>query len=136
MENINNMGSGFKINNIILIESNFSRINNVIFKDAKNDISINVGVSVNGKNVSVEESLFFVLKFNDVKQVNINVKMIGLFELIGESPITDLEKFGRINGASIIFPFIREHVANLSLKAGLGNIILPPVNFTMLAEKK
>lgn len=29
-----------------------------------------------------------------------------------------------------MFPYIREHITALSLKAGLGSIILPPINFT------
>ena len=56
--------------------------------------------------------------------------MVGIFECIGESQLKDYEKFGKINGAAIIFPYIREHITNLSMKAGLGPIILPPVNFT------
>ena len=47
-----------------------------------------------------------------------------------------MEEFGRINGASIIFPFLREHIANLAMKAGLGPIMLPPVNFQKLNKNK
>ena len=56
------------------------------------------------------------------------------YEKYGES-ILDLESFGRVNGAAIIFPYIREHLTNLSAKAGVGLIMLPPFNFT-LKEKK
>jgi preprotein translocase subunit SecB len=132
MEDTNNMESGFRINNILLTESDFSRISNVVFKDAQNNISINVNVSTNDKNISVEETVTFVQMNNNIEQVNIKVTMVGIFECIGTSEIKEMDSFGRINGASIIFPFIREHIANLSLKAGLGNVIIPPVNFTKL----
>lgn len=56
--------------------------------------------------------------------------MVGVFKRIGDSELIDNEQFGRINGAAIIFPFVREHIANIALKAGLGSLILPPVNFT------
>jgi preprotein translocase subunit SecB len=54
--------------------------------------------------------------------------MIGIFEKKGESVI-DLENFGNVNGAAIIYPYIREHLTSLSVKAGVGIILLPPTNF-------
>ena len=128
MENKKNE-SGFSIKNIILIESAFSRINNVIFDEVHNDININVNVSVAGSNITVEETVDLSQKHDGNEQLKFRVKMIGLFEKVGESEITNLDQFGRINGASIIYPYIREHISNIALKAGLGTIILPPVNF-------
>lgn len=130
MEN-NKLESGFKITNLLLVDSHFSRINNVQFgKDAKNDVNINTEVSVNGNLITVAEEVTLVQKFNGIEQVNIKVKMIGIFESIGESIIRDFEEFGKVNGAAIIFPYIREHITNITLKSGIGAIILPPVNFT------
>lgn len=58
-----------------------------------------------------------------------NIKMVGIFEKIGDSTLNP-EDFGKVNGAAIIFPYIREQLTNLSAKAGIGLIILPPFNFT------
>ena len=129
MNNMQKTSSGFAIKNIILTESSFTRINNVIFKDAKTDININVNVSVEKSNIIVEETVDVVNKYNETEQMKARVKMVGIFEVIGESQLKDLNEFGRINGAAIIFPFIREHITNLSQKGGMGTIILPPVNF-------
>jgi preprotein translocase subunit SecB len=57
--------------------------------------------------------------------------MLGEFEKIGDV-LMDLESFGKVNGAAIIYPYIREQLSNISLKAGIGNIILPPANFVKL----
>lgn len=132
MDNKQGHGSGFAIKNIILTESSFTRINNVIFKDAETAISINVNVSVEGKNIIVEETVDVVHKLQEIEQMKMRVKMVGIFEVIGESQLTDLQEFGRINGAAIIFPYIREHITNVSQKGGMGTIILPPVNFTKI----
>jgi preprotein translocase subunit SecB len=127
----NKLESGFKITNLLLVESHFSRINNVQFgEDAKNDVEINTEVSVNGSSIIVAEEVILVQKYHEVEQVNIKVKMIGIFESIGESIIRDFNEFGKVNGAAIISPFIREHITNITLKSGIGAIILPPVNFT------
>jgi preprotein translocase subunit SecB len=138
MENKNNnLESGFKINSLLLLESNFSRINNVAFGEAiNNDIGINVEVGVKDQLITVIEEVTLTQKLQDVEQVKIRVKMVGVFECFGETELTNFDEFGRINGAAIIFPYIREHVTNVSLKAGIGPIILPPINFTKNKQEK
>jgi len=131
MKNINELASGFQIKNLILSEVSFSRINIVQFGETiKANLDINIDVEVSGKTITVFEEVALIQKFQDIEQVKIKVKMIGIFECVGETTLTDLEEFGRVNGAAIIYPYIREHITSLSLKAGLAAIILPPVNFT------
>lgn len=131
MENNNNLQSGFKINNLLLLESTFSRIINVTFDnpDVLQNIDVDVQVAVNENTVVVTEEIKYNQTFNEVQEVSAVIKMVGVFEKFGDS-ILDLENFGNINGAAIIFPYIREHLTNLTSKAGLGLIIIPPFNFT------
>ena len=131
MENNNNLQSGFKINNLLLLESTFSRIINVTFDnpDVIQNIDVDVQVAVNENTVVVTEEIKYNQTFNEVQEVSAIIKMVGVFEKFGDS-ILDLENFGNINGAAIIFPYIREHLTNLTSKAGLGLIIIPPFNFT------
>ena len=125
-----NNDSGFKIKNLLLVKSSFLRSNDVKFeKDVISDLNIGVEVSVEKNIITVAETVYFTQKYNDVEQVNIEVKMVGIFECIGETLLKDYEEFGRINGAAIIFPYILEHITTLSLKAGIGVIIIPPINF-------
>jgi preprotein translocase subunit SecB len=136
MENQNNLESGFQIKNLILLESTFFRINNVSFGEGvNNNFNINVDVAVNGKTITVVDEATLVQKFQDIEQVKIKVKMVGVFECTGETQLKNFEEFGRINGAAIIFPYIREYITNISLKAGIGAIILPPVNFTKIEKQ-
>ncbi len=135
MSQVQKPASGFAIQNIILIESSFKRINNAIFEDIENNMNIDVNVAVNAPSITVEETVDLVQKHKGDEQMKIRVKMVGLFHVVGESEIKDLESFGRINGASIIFPYIREHITNITQKGGMGAIILPPVNFTNSIKK-
>ena len=131
MEDKKELESGFRILNILLLESSFNRIESVEFNnpDIKQEINVEVNVNVNGNTVAVTDQIVYKQIFNDIEQVSAVIKMIGVFEKVGESPL-DLEKFGQVNGAAIIFPYIREHLSSLSAKAGLGLIFLPPVNLT------
>jgi preprotein translocase subunit SecB len=136
--NNNQMESGFRIVNLILLESNFKRVPNVTFTNESVNQNINVDVNVNVKDsvVFVTEKIHYIQSFNSVEEVDCTIVMAGVFEKIGTTELEDLEQFGYINGAAIIFPYIREHLSSLSSKAGLGLIILPPVNFTKKQETK
>ena len=125
--------SGFAITGLILLESNFKRENNVQFVETvQNNMHIETEVQTKDASIMVLETVTISQKYEKLEQVSIMVKMAGVFERVGESKLEDLEQFGKINGAAIIFPYIREHITNLSLKAGIPPIILPPVNFTKM----
>lgn len=123
--------SGFKITNLILLESNFKREASVTFEQSKisNTVNVDVNVQVTGNTIFVTESLSYSQKSDEIVEVTADIKMVGIFEKIGESEL-DLEQFGHVNGAAIVFPYIREQLTNLSAKAGIGIIVLPPFNFT------
>jgi len=131
MEEKKDLESGFRILNILLLESSFNRIQNVAFNnpEIKQEVNVDVNVSVNGNTVGVAVQVIYKQIFNDVDQVTATIKMAAVFEKTGDSSL-DLEQFGQVNGAAIIYPYIREHLSSLSAKAGLGLIFLPPVNLT------
>lgn len=133
MKNENNSDTGFKVNRILLLESNFNRIPNVSFNDPV--IKSNIDISVNSQTKENKVFVTVTLKFEQLKEqlaeVSCIITMLGEFEQVGKIDL-DLESFGKVNGAAIIYPYIREQLSNLSLKAGLGNIILPPANFVKL----
>lgn len=131
MEEKKELESGFRIQNILLIESSFSRILTVIFDnpDIKQEANVEVNVSINENTVSVTMNLLYKQEINEIEQVSAKISMIGVFEKFGDSPL-NLEQFGKVNGAAMIYPYIREHFTNLAVKAGLGLIFLPPVNLT------
>lgn len=130
MENIEKAKSGFKVESILLTDSQFSRKGKIDFSNSKQEVSFETGVGSKDNVVNVKLKTTVVNTYQDEEQYKIEVTMVGVFNRNGESEIKDNEEFGRVNGAAIIFPFVREHIANIALKAGLGSIILPPVNFT------
>jgi preprotein translocase subunit SecB len=133
MTNKKDIDSGFRVNRILLLESNFSRIANVTFNDplVTSDVNIDVASEVHGDKIFVTLSLNYNQSKSQIQEVSCVIKMLGEFEKIGDN-ILNLDKFGQVNGAAILYPYIREQLSNLSLKAGLGNIILPPANFVKL----
>ena len=56
----------------------------------------------------------------------------GVFQLNKEPE--DIEKLARINCAAIIFPFIRETIADVTRRSGLPPLLIPPTNFVRMFE--
>ena len=134
MEDIKEKHSGFKVESILLTESSFNRKGKINFKESEQEVSFETGIGSKDNIVNVKLTTIVSNKFHDVEQYKIAVTMVGVFQRTGDY-ILNNEQFVRINGAAIIFPFIREHIANIALKAGLGSLILPPVNFTKVNSK-
>ncbi len=61
--------------------------------------------------------------------VSIEVTTTGVFQRHGESAL-DEDTFKKVNAPAIIYPFVREHIATIAVKSGIGSLLLPPINFT------
>lgn len=128
----------FKLLNIILIESSFKREPQIDFdnQDLHNNINIDVQNSTENSNILyVTVIMDFDTSVDNKKFISSKIKMLGVFEFGEELPLS-LDSFANINAPAIIFPFIREHLSNVSMKAGIQPILLPPINFVELAKDK
>jgi preprotein translocase subunit SecB len=125
-----NPESGYKFVNIFLMQSDFKREMIVTSEPdkLKQELEIKPSFVINEEVITVTESLSFKHMYDGITQVEANIVMIGVFEKFGDSKLSS-EEFGSINGPAIIFPFIREQFSNLTSKAGLGLMLLQPVNF-------
>lgn len=98
MENIEKTKSGFKVESILLTESQFSRKGNIDFSNSKQEVSFETGVGTKGSVVNVKLTTTVTNKLQDEVQYKIEVTMVGVFKRNGESEIKDNEEFGRVNG--------------------------------------
>lgn len=78
----------------------------------------------------------YIEVFKKVKNPPFSLKanIEGTFEC---ADFEKLKQFSEINAPAHLFPFLREIVANTSLKAGIPPLLLPPINLAaILSEKK
>ena len=81
-----------------------------------------------------------ILQVSDVVEVsgneapfNLMVEYAGIFlfeEVLSDPDV--ITRIAEINCASILFPFAREAVAEITRRAGIGPMLLQPVNFVEL----
>ena len=123
--------SGYKILNLALLESHFERASTITFDlekvTRKSETSIDIQ-KISEEQVLVTETLTFSQTFENIVEFSVKIKMIGVFEKQGESDLS-IDDFARINAPAIIYPYIREHLSNLTTKAAVGTILLAPYNF-------
>lgn len=110
-------------------------------KDGKVEIttSVNVDFSCTGKDLTVQVRV--EMPDGERSPFAFVVEGVGRFTLVLESPTEVLEVIARANCASMIFPYLREAIADLTRRAGVPALHLQPVNFIELmnavkSEKK
>jgi len=127
----------YTLSNIILLESLFQRNWAVSFGDPNFKDTINIEITNSGApdDFQVTLHLNYIAGIGDAKEISADIKMVGVFTL-PENSVLPHEQFINVNAPAILFPFVREHLASLSVKAGLNPIILQPVNFVKRAQDK
>ncbi len=59
----------------------------------------------------------------------------GVFTKADPNHPLPLKRFASMNANAIMYPFVREHLFSMTLKAGMKAVMLPSVNFVAWAEK-
>lgn len=140
MEDSKKINNQIKLESILLIKSNFSRDLIIDAHDktkVTQDIKINISNSeLNTDKFAVYLQVDFVIFYDGKTVVEINTTYAGSFDKT-DTNIDDktLDSFIEINAPAIMFPFVREEMASLTTKAGIGTVLLQPVNFVELSKK-
>jgi preprotein translocase subunit SecB len=133
-----NANQEYIFENVILLESNFKRVSEVNYTSPEYDNNIEIGInqSIEENQVLVELTVNIKTGVGEEIDVEMSVKMLGHFTKNPEINQIPVEKFAQVNAPAIIFPFVREHIASVSSKAGIPTILLPPINFVKMAEEE
>ncbi len=101
--------------------------------DPKEEISIDSRITIDHAWQESSNSIKLTLTVNisgDNSPFNLDVTMGGIFTFKAAISEKDqIDHVAEINCASILFPFLRETVADLTRRAGFTPLLLPPVNF-------
>ncbi|MEZ7890167.1 MAG: protein-export chaperone SecB [Candidatus Wallbacteria bacterium] len=130
--NINNQ-PGILFKNIILTKLNFSRsAEHIENPDLAVDFTAAKKIE---NNVLMFELSSKIFEKNKKDAFELSCSMVGYFSTDEENPNMSLEKFSEYNAPALMLPYIREVVANTTLRSGLKPVILPPFNIVALINK-
>lgn len=118
---------------IILSEATFKRIPNVTFEEKliENKLNNNIGINIRQDGITTifKVDLKRINKENKKEEVSFSVTYVGMFSRPTEMTDDECKIFAKKDAPAIIYPYIRETVSAMSLKAGIGPISLPIINF-------
>lgn len=125
----------YKLERVALLRSDFKREAKLEMDEQKyqthTDIKVlagDINPETNKFTVGVELEYSQTVNGDKEQQVTAKIIFAGSFEKIGD-PKPGIDFFMEVNAPAQIFPFVREHLATLSVKASLSPILLEPVNF-------
>ena len=117
---------GISIDNIFLQSLKFQRTPEMAeYPELKVEFNQENAFSEDGKEMTIE--LACSIK-DEGETLHVYCNMVGIFSVIEGKENMPLEEYGRAHAPATMFPFIREEIANVTLKAGIPPILLNPMN--------
>ncbi len=84
---------------------------------------------INSEDINKFSSEIIITIQSKEAPVNLQVQTIGHFEIIGDAPQEVKDNFLHISAPSIIYPYIRAFVSNLTIQTSMNPIFIPTINF-------
>lgn len=127
---------GINFNDLVLEEINFKL--NPDFKPAKKikvDVSydINYEIDETKKILKVRVGVFIFEKTENAP-FKLSIYLLAVYSLEGSFDEEKLKNFADVQAPALIFPFIREIVANITMRTPFPPLLLPPINIFKLVR--
>lgn len=129
---------GIRCKNIILMNSVFHREEKYSVQKVSNQINFdqNIEISEDQKNAVVSLKVILTQKSEEfeTEQLRLEATYSGIFQVDGENANMTLDSFCENSAPAILVPYIRQHIHELSVKASIPVILLPPINITAIKK--
>lgn len=130
------MQPGISFCNIFLVKEGFERASKI-----PDSIKVNVefefnSFPVDGKYAAELKTILACVDGNDKNALNLEFVYIAIFDTIKGQENLEIEEFMHHNAPAIMFPYVREHIYNVTQRSGIKPILLPPVNISALIKYK
>jgi preprotein translocase subunit SecB len=126
----------FQIRGIRLNEVHFSLMKEFQWR-ANEPIEINHRVDIDYTvKDKVLQVILSVAAMSENQPFRFSISWEGFFVFEEVPPKKDLDRVAHVHCSSIIFPFARESIADLTRRSGIPPFHLPPFNFVALYEER
>jgi preprotein translocase subunit SecB len=124
---------GIRFDGIILSNINFNRK-----PDIPNGLEIKVNFiaekNIDDKNGTIKITTALKMEKNTELYADLEMEHVGLFSTDSTENMA-MEEFLECNGPALMFPYIRECVTDITCKAGMNPVILPPMNIVAMLKE-
>ncbi|CAG5072865.1 Protein-export protein SecB [Dyadobacter sp. CECT 9623] len=123
--------ASFSIKKVYLVESDFKYNPEVSTSEsARFDLEVTMSrMDTDNGDTLISLGVKVIAFSGDASLLTVTARMDGIFDfnLDGAGPAEDY--LANVNAPAIIYPFVREHIASLTAKAGVDALLIPPFNF-------
>lgn len=119
---------GLRFINFEITKVLFNRGDNINI-DAEFEVNIQHITQINDNNNNLFKTVFIVNIKGQNNSFSLQVQAMGNFEILGKIPKEVKENYLSISSPSIIYPYVRAYISNITLQSGMNPITIPPMNF-------
>lgn len=120
--------AGLKFINFEITKVLFDRGDNINI-DAEFEVNIQHITQINDKNNNLFRTVFIINIKGQDNSFSLQVQALGNFEILGKIPNEVKDNYLNISSPSIIYPYVRAYISNITLQSGMNPITIPPMNF-------
>lgn len=110
--------------------------------DGEKDIRLDLNFDYD-LNLAYEEKKAIVqlacVVFEDSEENNypftLEVELLGFFEFDSDLEEATVRRMMELNGVTILFPYLRSTISNITSSAGVQNVVLPTMNIVNMLKK-
>ena len=124
---------GISFDGIIVVNEKFWR-DYEVDNDAETKLKFNAINNIGETNATVELTTNLELVSNEKTVVTLEVTFVGFFSLIEGKENMEMEDYIENHAAALLFPYVREHISSLTMKAGINPVLLSPINIISLLK--
>ncbi len=127
--------SGLNFINFEITKVIFDRGDNVI-TDGEFEVNIQHITQINDDNENLFRTVFIINITGKDNSFSLQVQAMGNFEILGKIPKNVKDNYLNISSPSIIYPYVRAYISNITLQSGMHPITIPPMNFAANINKE
>jgi len=129
-----NKKPGIRIDSIILAEISFKRLPEIP-ASPRFHFNIDTKSSISNDKRTLQETVSVTVESNPDKSISALCVVVGQFTCECDDTNMSLDEFSKANAPAIIYPYCREVLASVSVQSGMPAIILPVINFQLMAKQ-
>ncbi len=126
--------AGLSFINFEITKVIFDRSDDIV-KDGEFEVNIQHITQINNENENLFRTVFIINITGQNNSFSLQVQAMGNFEILGKIPKNVKDNYLNISSPSIIYPYVRAYISNITLQSGMNPITIPPMNFAANPDK-
>jgi preprotein translocase subunit SecB len=128
-----NKQPGVSFDGVFVKSLHFERNPQIIEKpNLQLNLTHGVGISEDKHSLTIE--ITADITDRDSNAFSLKATIVGMFSVMVGQENMSLEDFAKVSGPALVLPYVREIVANTTLRGGIRPVMIPPFNLQAIVE--